>query len=311
MIRAIFEEYGPCTVRQVYYVGSRRGWWEKDYRTRAGRDKRNSYQRVSRWLTEMRERGDIPYRNVLEFGRKVKRPLVFETAEEYSEYTARAFSFDLWMYQPTYVEVWVEGEAIAPVVEKALEGLRVPLMMNKGHCSTTAIIESAKRLEWALTRHVRTHHPDCCDRQGRFRWHDLPPEPLIRVLYVGDHDAAGTCMDVNLVERLRLHSRLLDYCIYEDWQIFERIAVTLEQVEEHDLEPDPKPVSATSSLGKPYVERFGHRNAWAFEALPPDVAQEIIRDAVEDLIDADAWNRALELEESACERLAAGKGLIG
>jgi hypothetical protein len=259
----------------------------------------------------MRERSDIPYRNVLEFGRKVKRPLVFETAQDYATYAANAFSLDFWAYQPTYVEVWVEGEAIAPVVEKALEGLRVPLMMNKGHCSTTAIIESAKRLEWALTRHVRTHHPDRLDDLGRFRWSDMPPDPLIRVLYVGDHDAAGTCMDTNLVERLRLHSSFLDLYMDMGGDVFERIAVTLGQVEEYGLEPDPKPVSASSTLGKKYIERFGHRDAWAFEALPPNVAQEIIRDAVEDLIDADAWNRAIDLEDAACTRLAGGKGLIG
>ena len=83
-------------MRQIYYVGSRRSWWEKDYRTKGGKDKRNSYQRVSKWLTKMREKGDIPaLRTSLEFGRRPSIPASWRTAEEYAEYTSTAFRIDL------------------------------------------------------------------------------------------------------------------------------------------------------------------------------------------------------------------------
>ena len=41
MVKQILAEVGKATVRQIYYVGSRRSWWEKDKS-----EKRNSYKRV-------------------------------------------------------------------------------------------------------------------------------------------------------------------------------------------------------------------------------------------------------------------------
>jgi hypothetical protein len=297
MVEAVLAEYGDCTVRQVYYVGARRRWWEKDYRTKDGKEKRNSYQRVSRWLTRMRDDGTIPYSRVLEYARTISEPRTFGTAEEYAVYTSKAFVFDCWRHQPTYVEVWVEGEAIAPVVKKALAGWQVPLLMNRGHTSTTSLYKSAKRLEERFDRYCDVHGLQYAEA----------PAGAVTVLYVGDHDAAGTCMDVNLVDRLSRHIPAhIDVGVVE----FRRIAITREQIAEYDIEPDPKPVS-TRGTGKLYIERFGTRDAWAFEALPPDVAQKIIQDEVDALMDVGAWNRGVALENAVSAKLAGGGAIVG
>lgn len=317
MVRAIIDEYGRVTVRQVYYIGSRRGWWEKDYRTKDGREKRNSYKRVSKWLTDMRLRGDVGYDEILEIGRQPREPLSFSGAEDYADYCSTSFRLDLWQYQPIYVEVWVEGEAISPVVSQALQGLRVPLVMNRGNTSTTAVRDSAARLIERVIRHMKTHHDGRRDEDGKFSISDMP-EGLVQILYVGDHDAAGWNMDGDLEGRLQVHGR--DYHmrgLVECGVIrFRRVALTLDQVVKHDLDPDPKPASK-QGVGKKYRDHFRDHllvrkdRQWSFEALPPDIAKQIVREEVERLIDKSAWNRGLALEKAVRAKLASGKAIIG
>jgi hypothetical protein len=328
MIRAIIDDLGTGnTVRQIYYEGVRHSWWETDYVVKSregepkkkndGKQKRNSFQRVSRWLTGMRTDGIVDYEEVIEYGRPVTTYRCWLTGEDFLRDVEKMFRIDLWAYQPSYVEVWTEGEAIMPIVAAALKGLRVVTTANKGNTSTTAIRKSAMRLLAAVERHVEIQYPDL--------YHDGLIDPdelasgLVHVLYVGDHDAAGANMDVNIVERLRVHGDRrgedfsCDLYEYIDAGVvqFERIAVTLEQVDLYSLPPDSKPASKTSPTGKLYFERFGHRDTWAFEALPKRVAQDTIRDAVTELMDDDAWDRGDALEDAAIENMKKSGRLIG
>jgi hypothetical protein len=325
MVRAILDEVGACTVRQVYYVGSRRGWWEKD-----GKNQVRSYKRVSKWLTRMRAEGVVHYDEVLEFGRKLSEPRTFGTGKDYARYVARTFSIDSWLYQPSYVEMWVEGEAIAPIVQSALRGLAVPMLMNKGNSSTTSIQDAAERLEKRTLRHVDVHHPElympfreAFDRLDPDNWiigdngsldaAELPCG-LVHILYAGDHDAAGWNMDSNIVARLKLHGSsdlgvLLDHDVIQ----FRRVALTLYQVAEYELDPDPKRASGDHS--KAYREHFARHplvngdRQWSFEALPPNVARDEVRGEVQALMDDDAWELSIALDEAVTRRLQQEDGM--
>jgi hypothetical protein len=325
MVRSILDEVGTCTVRQVYYVGSRRGWWEKD-----GKNRDQSYKRVSRWLTRMRADGVVHYDELLEFGRKLSEPRTFGTGRDYAKYVGEAFSLDVWLYQPSYVEMWVEGEAIAPIVKDALRGLVVPLLMNKGNSSTTAIRDAAERLEKRALRHVNVHHPDLyMSDSDADEWLDPDdwvtggdgnldatelPDGLVHVFYCGDHDAAGWNMDSNIIDRLKLHgSRNLGVLLDHGVIRFERVALVLEQVEEYELDPDPKRASGDHS--KAYRKHFADHPLvqgdlqWSFEALPPLVAKECVRSAVDALVDESNWNRGVALGKAVDERLQQEDGM--
>jgi hypothetical protein len=142
------------------------------------------------------------------------------------------------------------------------------------------------------------------------------PCGLVHVLYCGDHDAAGWNMDGNIVQRLKDHgSADIATLIEHDVIQFKRIALTLDQVVEYDLDPDPK--RATGDLAKAYREHFeehplvkGDRQ-WSFEALPPDVALRSIRGEVDALLDVAVWNRGAALETVVQAKLAEGRPLIG
>jgi len=312
MVRAILREVGRATVRQIYYVGSRRNWWEKDKS-----EKRNSYKRVSRWLTKMRAEGHINYGQVLEYGRQLSKVRSWTSPHSYADTCRDGFWLDRWAYQPHYVEIWVEGEAIAPIVEDALDGLDVPIMMNRGNTSTTAIRNACERLHSRTVEWMRLHRPGLEDENDGFYFDDVP-RGLVQVLYVGDHDAAGWFMDQDLKNRLWDHDRGLKTgeLLQANRIQFKRIALTLDQVVEYDLEPDVKRASKKST-GKLYRDHFkGHELVgddgdcqWSFEALPPKDAKKIVRGEVEKLIDRDTWNRSEELQKAIDERLNREDGL--
>jgi hypothetical protein len=312
MVRQILAEVGRATVRQIYYVGSRRSWWEKDKS-----EKRNSYKRVSRWLTKMRADGYIDYDQVLEYGRQLSKVRSWTSPHDYATTCRDGFWLDRWAYQPNYVEVWVEGEAIAPIIEDALKGLDVPIMMNRGNTSTTAIRNACKRLHNRTAEWMRLHRPGLKDENDGFYFHDIP-SGLVHILYVGDHDAAGWFMDQDLRNRLHGHARgLVTGSLLSDGHIqFKRVALTLDQVVEYDLDPDVKRASKVSQ-GKLYREHFkGHELVgkdgdlqWSFEALPPQDAKKIVRGEVAKLIDWDTWNHANRLQKAIDRRLRRKDGM--
>ena len=114
MIRAIIDDLGTGnTVRQIYYEGVRHSWWETDYVVKGGKNdgkqKRNSFQRVSRWLTEMRTDGLVDYEEIIEYGRPVTTYEVWLTGKDFLDEVEGMFRIDLWAYQPSYVEVWTSS----------------------------------------------------------------------------------------------------------------------------------------------------------------------------------------------------------
>jgi hypothetical protein len=306
MVRQILDEVGTaCTVRQVYYRGLAHGWWGKDGKN----DKFKRYKRVSKWLTQMRADGSVGYKEILEYGRRPDVPRSWDSAEGYRSTIEDLFRFDAWQYQPVYVEMWTEGEAIAPIAQQALDGLRVPLVVNKGNTSTSAIHKSANRLALALRRQIEVHHCDEFDPDDDAFDMDPAdfPRGLVHILYAGDHDAAGVHMDKDIQTRIVRHAgtpwlkEWIGECL--EWGIikFERIAVTLDQVKEYDL---PGVEQKLNDQSKNYLEEFGHLDAWAFEALPTADAPRILRDAVEGLMDKATWKRSLELEEAVRTNLS-------
>jgi hypothetical protein len=307
MVRQILDEVGTaCTVRQVYYRGLDHGWWGKD----GPHDKFKRYKRVGRWLTQMRAEGLVGYDEILEYGRRPSYPSrSWDSAEGYRDTIKSMFRFDAWKYQPVYVEMWTEGEAIAPIAEQAIDGLRVPLVVNKGNTSTSAIHKSAHRLALALRQQLEVHHGDEFDPDDDA--FDMDPKDfpsgLVHILYAGDHDAAGVHMDKDLQTRMVTHAgeswlkEWIASCL--EWGVieFERVAVTPDQVEEYDL---PGVEQKWTDQSKNYFEEFGHMNAWAFEALPPDEAPRILREAVEGLMDKATWERSLKLEKAVRANLS-------
>ena len=79
-----------------------------------------------------------------------------------------------------------------------------------------------------------------------------------------------------------------------------RLALNMDQVEEFD--PPPNPTKMSDSRAPSYVDQYGY-DSWELDALTPSVLHGLVRDAVEPLIDTDAWEETDEYDASERETL--------
>ena len=107
-------------------------------------------------------------------------------------------------------------------------------------------------------------------------------------LYVGDHDPSGCDMRENDIP-----NRLERYGNGGHEVDFRVIALTMEQIIEHDLPSIPaKPKDPRHDV---YVKAHGSK-CWELDALDPRTLRDILKRKVEALIDWDSWNEAKEVE---------------
>jgi len=181
------------------------------------------------------------------------------TESDYTEFIPR------WHNQPNYVEVWIEKDAMAGVFQTILQGLDVTIVPMKGNASLTFLNE-------------------CVERLAHFK--NLGKN--VHILYYGDFDPSGEYMDTDVENRLKALGLEMPY-----EADFERIAVTQEQIDEHNLPSDPdkatKEKMDRDSKSPQFIEKYGKLYAVELDALPaliPDVfKQELVTDKIEQYFD--------------------------
>lgn len=228
------------------------------------------YKKLTALLTDARYAGLIDWMAIEDRGRVPDVPSEWPNVASLVQSALRAYRLPRWSSQPTYAELWVEKQALAGVLSPLAREFHVPLMVNKGYSSASAMFESAERINQASD-------------DGR--------KP-VTIFYLGDHDPSGEDMVRDIETRLREFG-----C---DDLTVTKIALTMDQVEEHD--PPPNPAKISDPRAKAYIEKFGD-SSWEVDALPPDVLAQLIRDAFESCIDADALDAIKEQEEEDKEWL--------
>jgi hypothetical protein len=173
--------------------------------------------------------------------------------------------------QETYMELWVEKDALAGVLEPLGERYHITLMVNRGYSSQSAMYEAAERIN------------DCCSRYGC--------QDAV-VLYLGDLDPSGEDMVRDIRERLELFA-------YRTIHV-EKVALNIDQVQEYNLPPNPAKLS--DSRAAAFIAKYG-RSSWEVDALPPRVLQELISDAIESYLDLELMEKIEERERLDKERL--------
>lgn len=222
-----------------------------------------SYKRLGKIVTNARLAGLLPWDGIEDRGRAVKGWLVEEDMSEILKDLPYAFAADRWAEQDRYIEVWVEKEALANVVSRAVRPFRTSYIACKGYLSASEAYRAGKRMY-------------------RARMHGQTP----LVIHLGDHDPSGLDMTRDNRDRLKLFN-------YGEVEV-QRIALNYDQVEEYS--PPPNPAKVTDSRAKSYIAEHGS-TSWELDALDPPVLVELIKNAIEPHIDWDAWRRAEALEK--------------
>lgn len=185
---------------------------------------------------------------------------------------ARQFRFELWEDQPYRVEVWIEKDALVGVIEGVCQEYDVPFFSCRGYTSQSEL--------WGAARRLLEHDTKDC-----------------LVLHLGDHDPSGMDMSRDIQDRLRL---------FEANHVeVRRIALNPDQVAQYN--PPPNPAKITDSRARAYIREHGHMS-WELDALDPKVIDGLIRREIEDALDRERWDAALERQAAARTQLAGISG---
>jgi hypothetical protein len=116
-------------------------------------------------------------------------------------------------------------------------------------------------------------------------------DKVLHLLYLGDLDPSGEDMVRDIEDRLRMFGADVNV---------EKIALTAAQVAKY--KPPPNPAKMSDPRAADFVKKFGS-SSWEVDALPPNVLNRIVRNAVKSLVDEDKMDAIKEQEEEDKTRL--------
>jgi hypothetical protein len=225
------------------------------------------YVRLSRVMTRAREDGEIDFKDIVDRSRPEYQPNVWDHLPGYLTAVGRSFRRDLWEDQPCHVEIWVEKDAIIGAIEDLAVGeLGVTVRVGRGFMSATR----------------------CHEIADLFASIAKP----IHVFYLGDHDPSGRCIETELYDRVRRYGS----------GDFEMRRLSIHETDIRLFHLPPLKVKPTDSRAKRFKREYGG-NCVELDALPPNELRRRIKEAVHDLIDWEAWNRATCVEAAEKESL--------
>ena len=228
---AIVEAMRPMTVRQVFYQATVKNIVEK---SEAG------YTKVQTDLVWLRRAGGLPYHWLEDNIRWQRRPRTYDSVEQALKETAAFYRKSLWNDADSYVEVWLEKDALAGVVTPVTDKYDVPLMVSRGYASLSFLHSAAETLN------------------------DLDVPAFI--YHLGDFDPSG----VNAGEKIEqtLREMAPDASIH-----FHRLGVTPEQINTWNLPTRPTKTSDSRAKG------FGDICV-ELDAIEPDRLRALVERAI-------------------------------
>lgn len=235
-----------------------------------------AYKRLCELLVKARRGGLIPFDHIRDDGNSIAAPALWDSGEEWLQavrHEANAVRLSPWPDQAVYVEVICEAGGMVPMLARVAGPYGVTVRSGGGFDSLTA--------KHDLARHYAS--------QG---------SPVV-VLHVGDYDPSGEALWHNLSEDVGAFCSAMGASLE-----VRRIAVTKLQQQQFDL-----PTAPPKAKDKRGV--FTDSITVQAEALPPDVLQQTVRDAIESAIDLDALDetrqREADTRQQLCQQLKGGE----
>lgn len=317
-INSIIAEYRRLnlrlTLRQLYYQLVSRDIIP---------NQQKEYKKLSTVLLEGRMAGVVDWEAIEDRLRVVEKPSSWETPEDIMDVVINTYEKPRQAGQKNYIEVWVEKDALSGVLSQVTEPYHIPIMVNRGYSSVSAMYAAYERFAAALKK-----------------------DQKIVLLYLGDFDPSGLDMIRDVLDRpmemllakardfvpykldnkgekefSRLHklywedqrayaesSKESGKLIFDPWRatVLDRfevipVALTREQIEQYD--PPPNPAKITDPRAAKFMAEHGD-SSWEVDALRPEVLNELLTEAITSRLDLDAYNTILDDEDSDKKRLS-------
>lgn len=275
------------TLRQLYYVLVSEQVIPKD---------EASYGRLKRVMRDLREEGVIPWDWLVDHTRQVFQPRTWDGLEGLLADSAAMYRRDLMRNQNVAIQLWAESDSVGSVIADVADRYTVPTFIGRGY--------SARGYLWAAAEDAVEAH-----EAGK----------TVHILHVGDYDPSGEDIYRDVEQTLSIYAEAIEYrtsanevrrwleanlgddwpSVYggTDWLRFERLALTSEQIEEHNLPSRPPKASDVRTA------KFSGTGAVEVEALPVDVLLGIVEDAIQARIDPGAL-ATIELAERSEQEIA-------
>jgi len=231
-----------------------------------------NYDRLGSIVNDARLAGMLAWNWIEDRTRNLAYQSTWDSPKDILNATAKQFRYDRWDSQPVRIEVWVEKEALAGVVERSAFKYRCAWFACRGYVSQSEMWNAGQRLA------------GYCHRGQQ-----------VKVLYLGDHDPSGIDMTRDIEDRLRTFSEDADIEVV-------RLALNMDQVRHYA--PPPNPAKVTDSRAQSYISRFGNES-WELDALSPVVLDGLISTEIEEHIDQERWDEAIDREDRARAKIAA------
>jgi hypothetical protein len=252
---AIAKRSKPCTVRQVFYQATVHGIVEKTER---------GYEKVQRALVGLRRSGRLPWGWIADNTRWQRKPITFDSLAEAIENTAQTYRRAVWADLDTYLEVWLEKDALSGVLLPVTSLYDVPLMVARGYSSLTFLQEAASYMR------------------------EL--EKNVVVVHFGDFDPSGQDAADKIEETLREFAPEIELT-------FIRAAVTPEQIAQWSL--PSRPTKTTDARAKTWTGG----DSVELDAIEANRLRNLCQAYIEDVIPEGWLDRIKAAEASERELL--------
>lgn len=254
-----------------------------------------AYAKLKRVVKDLREDGTVPWEWLVDHTRSVFQARTWDGIEGLLGDSARLYRRDLMRSQPVAIQLWAESDSIGSVIARVADRYCIPTFIGRGY-GARGYLWNAARDAVAAREAGKTVH----------------------ILHVGDHDPSGEDIYRDVEETIRLYALAIDWhhpvsavrrylrrqCMEDDalfrwevaaqtdWLVFERLALTAEQVEQYELPARPPKASDSRTAN------FTGKGSVEVEALPVDVLNALVEDAILSRIDEPALRIAEQAEES-------------
>jgi hypothetical protein len=277
VVNSIIEEYQvqgyTLTLRQLYYQLVSRDIIP---------NKQSEYSKLSTLLKEGRMAGIVDWNAIEDRLRKPSSPASFDGPRDILQAAINQYALPRQNGQPVYIEVWVEKDALSGVLRRVTEKYHIPILVNRGYSSASAMFDSYQRFKAAYRN-----------------------KQSIRVLYLGDFDPSG----VDMIRDIR--DRIMEFFDgdlsvgfgdedHEFNYVVTPIALTRQQINQYN--PPPNPAKRTDPRAKDFIDRHG-ATSWEVDALRPEILNQLLENAIRENLNERLFKSIVKREDADKKKL--------
>jgi ParB-like nuclease domain len=278
-------EFWPLSVRQIHYrlLGPDAPLKHASKPDSRYENDKDSYKTLTDLLARGRVEGRVPWDAIDDETRpEMLNNDFWNTGEFFKghiDYFLTGYRRHRQQSQEDHIEIIAEKLTVKTILESVAAKYSIPLTINRGMSGPTV-----KRK--IVQRYLRSKKRN------------------LILLVVSDLDPAGMTIAQDIRDAFER-----DFGIHESRIQVYKAALTIDQVNEMELEPSMAAKESSPTYAA-FVEKYGTTNAYELEALEPVDLQQVLVDAIEEVMDMDAYQAEVDAEKGEAVDIFAAKQLV-